>query len=377
LTIEELIQRAIKFCAPLRGRTIKAETLRDYRKTFARMWGEPHLNALRPGDAQNTYYHRRAALHSGGVQMLGKLSDTCWSAVERNDRAAVVLWARVLNKALTRIEEAWDRDPPLAEGASPLKSPASRWRKAAGPDAKPRGAGSKKYVLGKLPPEWDARVWDVAQEAWNKPADQQDLDALAVMLSKPVRPEDFVPGDRPHGWSEGVTVVLRSPNCLAITLSPSKNHRGRFGTSTTTLLIDPIVAGGATAYRAERCASSGGRIVVSVPEKNKGRMKLRALGKAALPGCSVAITPYVCRDQVVADLKATLGAGAEVAAACGQGTDRTQSKYGRVEHGRKRRGIIGVECQRAPRTGNVARAYALAAKRKKATPEVKGSGSDT
>jgi hypothetical protein len=287
-----------------------------------------------------------------------------------------VFWAAVLKKALTRIAEAWDRDPPLAEGASPLKSPASRWRKAAGPDAKPRGAGSKKYVLGLLPPNWDAQVWDVAQEAWNNPADQQDLDTLAVMLSRPARPEDFVPGDRPHGWSEGVTVVLRSPNCLAITLSPSKNHRGRYGTITTTVLIDPIVAEGAPAYLARRCASSGGRIVVSMPGKNKGRMKLRALGNAALPGCNVNITPYVCRDQAAADFKATLGAGAAVAAACGQGTDRTQSKYGRVEHGRKRLGIIGVECERAPRTGNVARAYALAAKRKAAKPEVKRGGSD-
>lgn len=372
MTIEELVQRTSKFCEPVRGRRVEPKTLRVYRRTFARMWREPVLDALRPRDAENTFYQRRAALHAGGVQMLGHLHDICWAAVLRKDRRAAVLWATVLKQALTRIEVAWKLDPPLPEGTSPLQSPASRWREANGPDAERRGAGSKKHVLGLLPSNWDAQVWDVAREAWNKSEDRPELDALAVMLARPARPEDFVPGDRPHGWSEGIIVVLRSPNCLAITLSPSKHHRGRYGTITTTVLIDPITAKGAPAYLAQRCAGSGGGIVVSLPGKNKCRMKLRALGRAALPGCNVGITPYVFREQVVADFKATLGAGADVAAACGHCTDRTQSQYGRVEHGRKRPGIIGIECLRAPRTGNVARAYALAAKRKEATREVNG-----
>ena len=376
MTIEELIQRTIKLCAPVRGRRVKAETLRAYRRKFARMWREAKLDALRPGDAQNTFYHRRAALHAGGVQMLGHLTDICCAAGARKDRQAALLWARVLSKALKRVEAAWAIDPPLPEGASPLKSPASRWREANGLDAEPRGAGSKKYVLGLLPPNWDAEVWAVAQEAWNEPADRPDLDTLAVMLSRPARPEDFVPGDRPDGWSEGVTVVLRSPNCLAIALSPSKHHRGRYGTITTTVQINPIVARGAPAYLAQRCAGSGG-IVVCMPEKNRYRMRLRALGKEALPGCEVDITPYVFREQLVADFKATLGAGAEVAAACGHCTDRTQSGYGRVEHGRKRLGISAIECGRAPRTGNIARAHELARKRKSAPPKGEDTMSDS
>jgi hypothetical protein len=376
MTVLELLQRTSDLCERLEGRKIKAETRQAYRDTFARRWREPDLDPLKPMCALNTYYHRRAALHHGGALMISDLSKTCWAAGERDDRAATLLWARVLQKALTRVEEAWDRDPPLADGVSPLKSPASRWREAAGPDAKPRGADAKKNVLGRLPRDWDDRVWDAAQNEWRGPADQQDLDALAVALWAPVRPEDLVPGERPHGWSEGVTVVLRSPDRLDIKVLPSKSHGGKYGTISTTVKINPVLGGGAAAYLARRCAATGGRLLVSMPKKNKARMKLRSLGEAALPGCDVTITPNVFRDQIIADLKATFGAGAEVAAAAGQSTDRTQSKYGYAQHGRKRRGFIGVECERAPRTGNVARAHALAAKRKAAKPKVKGGGSD-
>jgi hypothetical protein len=104
---------------------------------------------------------------------------------------------------------------------------------------------------------------------------------------------------------------------------------------------------------------------------------LGLLGTHALSEYGVAITPYVCREQAIADFKVTLGAGAAVAAAAGQGTDRTQAKYGNVSHGRKRKGLIGVESARTPRTGNIARVRDLAAKRRSAPPKdelPKGSG---
>jgi hypothetical protein len=376
MTVLELLQRASDLCARLKGRKVSVRSLQAYRDSFVRMWSEPELDALKPGCAMNTYYYRRAALHVAGAYMISDLSKTCCAAAERKDPAAAALWARVLKRALLRIEDAWNRDPPLAGGASPLKSPASRWRKAAGPDAKRRGASSKKYVLGLLPRDWDDRLWDVAQNEWNNPDDQQHIDALAVMLSVPVRPEDLVPRALPHGWSDGVTITLPLPHRLDIMVSPSKNHDGRYGTISTTVKINPTVAGGAAAYLAQRCAAAGGRMVVSMREKDHARRKLKSLGQIALPECDVTITPYVFREQIIADLKVTFGAGAVVAAAAGQGNDRTQAFYGCAQHGRKRRGFIGVECKRPPRTGNVARAHDLAATRKAATPKVKGNGSD-
>ena len=220
-----------------------------------------------------------------------------------------------------------------------------------------------------MPTDWDERLWQAAVEEWNDPEHQDERDVLAVELLGPVRPQEFVPGARPHDWSPGVEVKQRSPRCLALTVVPVKSHRGRYGTRTTTILIDPTLADAAAAYLAARCADAGGQIVVSISSKNAFRKRLARLGQHALPEYNVVITPYVCRDQAIADFKVTLGAGAAVAAAAGQSTDRTQAKYGNVSHGRKRKGLIGVESARTPRAGNVARARDLAARRRPAPPK--------
>jgi hypothetical protein len=61
-----------------------------------------------------------------------------------------------------------------------------------------------------------------------------------------------------------------------------------------------------------------------------------------MPHGSETITPSVLRNQMIADLEKTLGAGEEVAAAAGHSTDRTQSKYSHYQHGRRRRGYIAI-----------------------------------
>lgn len=78
--------------------------------------------------------------------MLRHLAANCFAAAERKDIAATKLWARVLRRALERIEVAVKRDPPLAPGAAALQSPASRWREAVGPHPE-RGVHSKKTCL--------------------------------------------------------------------------------------------------------------------------------------------------------------------------------------------------------------------------------------
>jgi hypothetical protein len=361
MKILDILNRAAAVCLKLPDRTVSANSDRSYRKTFVRMWREPTIDALLPNIALDTYYHRRAALHRVSRIWLRRLCAKCLAAGKRNDHDAVQRWSGILLRVLKRIEPALERDPPIAAGTLPLRSPASRWRAAEGSHPK-RGAGSKKYVLGLLPPDWDEYVWQTAVEEWNKPADQQELDALAIALVAPVRPAEFVPGDRPHGWSEGIVVELLAPERLHIINATVKNHRGRYGAGIVTVKINPIEAGGPAAYLAARCVTAGGRLVVAISSKDAVRKGLNRLGEIALPDCDEVITPYVCRNQVIADFKVSLGAGGQVAAAAGQCTDRTQAEYGRVEHGRKRRGLIGVESTRAPRTGNVERARDLAAR---------------
>jgi hypothetical protein len=111
---------------------------------------------------------------------------------------------------------------------------------------------------------------------------------------------------------------------------------------------------------------------VSVSSKDALRSALARLGWRALPELKrITITPNVIRNQTIADIKCTVGAGEETASAAGHCNDRTQSLYGRVEHGRKRRGFLGVTSARRPRASNVARARELAkARRHRPSPDI-------
>ncbi|MBR0994531.1 hypothetical protein JQ580_27825 [Bradyrhizobium japonicum] len=348
-----LVQRTEELIGRLPDRQVSATTGKRYRRTLANMLREPVLDPLLPGIAKGTYYYRRAAMYWASRSVLVRLCSGLEIARLRNDVGAARSCAAVLVRLLSRIEPVVEIDPPLEEGAAALKSSASRWEAANGPHPVP-GANSKLHVLGELPPAWDDTVWQKALETWTDASDLADLDALAVRLLVPVRSEDMMPGERGSGWSEGVLVKRRSAHRIDITIAPAKSHGGKFGTGITVVKINPAVAGGGASYLAERCDGEG--LVVSLHSKDASRKKLLRLGKIALPGCHVNITPYVFRNQVIADLKATLGAGVAVAAACGHCTDRTQAKYGRVQHGRRRRGLIGVASEKVPQTGNVARA---------------------
>ncbi|MDN4986313.1 hypothetical protein QY049_24465 [Bradyrhizobium sp. WYCCWR 13022] len=348
-----LLQRTKELIGRLPDRQVNATTEKRYRRTLANMLREPVLDPLLPGIARGTYYYRRAAMYWASRSVLVRLCSALEAARVRNDDSSARLCAAVLVRLLSRIEPAVEIDPPLEEGAAALKSSPSRWEAANGPHPVP-GANSKIHVLGDLPPAWDDTVWQKALETWTDASDQADLDALAVRLLVPVRSEDMMPGERGSGWSEGVLVRRRSAHRIDITIAPAKAHNGKFGTGITVVKINPTKAGGAASYLAERC--EGEVLVVSLHSKDGSRKKLLRLGKIALPGCLVNITPYVCRHQIIADLKATLGAGVAVAAACGHCTDRTQAKYGRVQHGRRRRGLIGVASEKVPQAGNVARA---------------------
>jgi hypothetical protein len=163
--------------------------------------------------------------------------------------------------------------------------------------------------------------------------------------------------------SPGVEIRLCSPRLLTIRWQPAKAHEGQDPLPPATIELDPVLDGGPTAYLADLCSAAGGLITVSASSKDSVRKALGRMGKRALPESEVVITPYVLRHQVIADLKRTVGAGEQVAIAAGQRNDREQSRYGRVEHGRQRRGFICAKSTRAPRTGNVERPRELAAKR--------------
>lgn len=360
MKVLEIIDRAKALRDGLPERVVSPGVMKAYRREFVRMWRETDFDPLRPGDARDTYGFRRAALPTVSRFVLTEAIERCLSAGRANDLDAVQATAAVLLHLLERIEPALRRDPPLAPDGPSFSSPPSRWHDTGGPR---RGQESKKHVLGHLPKDWTDRLWAGVPDDWAHRA------VLAVHLLCPARAADFVPGKRPHGWSDGIVVELPCPKLLTIEIAPVKSHNGMYGTPTTKIMIDPVTAAAPAAYLAELCRADGGRTIVSIESADGWRKSLARQAKHVLPDTSEVITPGLLRHQAIADLKATVGAGETVASAAGHCSDRTQARYGRVEHGRRRRGFLGAKSSRPPRTGNVARASELKARRRKPKPD--------
>ncbi len=322
------------------------------------------LDCLRNGDSRDTYQFRRAALYATSRTMLIDMINAVYTAgkaaildPENGDLhvADIQAVARRLYKFLNKIEPAIQLDPP-GEFGTTCFSTRSRWNALNGHIKRARN--SKKNQLHHFGRDWTSRLW--AQI----PADFRYRDIVAVHLLIPVRPEEFVPGARPNGWSSGVIVTQTADGHLCLSWQPVKTHAGKFGSPRVEITLDPIKAGGPAQYLASKCASSGGRLIICVRSKNAVRKAIGRLGRKIFPQVKQMMTPYLFRHQFIADLKATCGAGEAVAAAAGHCVDDTQTHYGRRERGHRRHGIVRIYTVRRPKPGNVARARTLARKRK-------------
>lgn len=336
--------------------SVSAATRKAYLKTLKRMLAEGEVDPLRTGDARDTYNYRRAALHGGTKIVLKSLLDVFDDAALKGDRSAAERAIDSLAEIIARCGPAIERDPPLDRDGSSFDCGPSRWTLSDGPHPR-RGRASKKHELKKLPLDWTDRIWAMATETnWRY------LDALAAHMLSSVRPAEFVPGVR-EGKQVGGVVIMLDGSMLTIHVSPAKSHGGKYGTGETKILIDAKSDHPAVIHLVVLCRSNGGSATVSLPNTNGMRKAFEKLGRKALPCVDVIVTGYLFRHQYIADLKSTVGAGSEVAAAAGHCTDRTQSRYGRVEHGRRRNEFIAAKAKREPVCGNVERGRMISASR--------------
>jgi hypothetical protein len=357
----DVIATAHVLLARLPVREYAKSSKKVYVRTFYHMWYEESLDPLRTGDARDTYNVRRSALHYGARRLLLDILTYLDAAAERRDTGldptdvvAYETCVAVLANVVRRLGPAIDRDPPLWDD-TPDFSQASRWKAEAGL-TKVRGAGSKKHTLGKLPRNWIEQLWS------HVPLGHGYRDAIAVLSVSPARRGEVVPGDRPSGFSDGVHVALDNEDCLVLTHSPQKTHNGAFGMEYSGVRVDPVAEGPCAEYLAQRCREEGGEFVVMIKSANALSKAVKRIGVKAFPN-GPAITPNVFRSQRLADAKAAFGGGEKVALAGGHCTDRTQSKYGNIIHGRKG-GLIDAFGSRKPRLIAVARAKELAKTRK-------------
>jgi hypothetical protein len=345
MDVMDLIARASAMHRQVQGRTVSEPSLESYQKEFRRMWRAGDLDPLKPGIALDTYYHRRAALHFVGSLLLEHATGACLTAIERRDVAEIKTSATKLRRAVERLEPAFAREPPAPPGMRPGELPPSRWHQSEN-DHRKRGESSKRHLLAALPRNWDQLLWGATSSEWPYRV------PLAVLLTIPVRSEELVAGSRPAGYSPGVVLEFESSSgLLTLSFMPVKSHRGLYGTEQTTITIDSGIADEPARCLASLCKEAGGRLVVGIPSKNALRKAMTKLGAKTFLTIKGNITPNLARHQLIADMKKTFGAGVKVAAAAGQGTERTQSRYGYYQHGRKRHGYVSIVAARPPRKG--------------------------
>jgi hypothetical protein len=323
---------------PARGCAANSQAL--YAQNFRRMWAEPVLDALRPGDARDTYGVRRAAMYWGARELLVRLLKKFHAAAETGARDFGRRLLHILARVVSRVSAAITIDPPLLTASADFSQP-SRWTLFNGD--KQRGAGSKRHVLSQLPNDWREQVLSELSENCRHRA------LIAVMALCPCRPSESVPGQRPEGFSPGVVVTLFGRQ-LRLDVAPLKTHDGKFGSSKCGITVDIDESGPAAKYLAELCKRSGdGRYTVSVAEVDSLRSFLSRLGQRIFPG-GPNLSAYVFRAQRLADIKARFGgeAAAAAASAAGHCSDRSGRHYGHASHG-QRRGIVEVHTTRAPK----------------------------
>ena len=347
---------ARELLAVLPNRKQSPKTMENYRKTFKAMWSEKRLDPLRPGSGRGTYLRRRAALHWGAKRVIERLLAKIDAATGRGDHHVARRTSVILTKIVDRLAPALQLDPPM-HGEVADFTIASRWKnsKEARKNHRKR---DKKRDLAKLPGDWRERVWGSLSK------DSPIRDAVAVHSLSPARGGELQPGERPSGFSPGVTVALTKGGHLVLATRPLKTRDGKFGMEICAVKIDVELEGPIAGYLAERCRSEGGKFVVSVASSDGVRKAIMRVGRQGLPG-DVTVTPLLYREQRIADMKCAFGAGGETAMGAGHCTDRTQARYGNVAFGRKG-GLIGAYGSRAPRLVAVARARDLGEARKAA-----------
>jgi hypothetical protein len=226
--------------------------------------------------------------------------------------------------ALLNLAEGPLKDHPAFFSAPTFATP-SPWRSKEG--AKPvRGAGSKRHSLGKLPLGWRELVWKAV------PAASAYRDIVAALCLCPARPIEFATARDDGHPGLGILVEKRDGHLL-FTTTPAKSHGGKYGSGVSTVTV-AIAEGGAPAEDlAKLCDAAGGAIRLKIDSTDALRKVISRAAKRI--GIKVPVSPYSFRAQWVSDAKSTFGAGDAVAAGAGHLSLRSQSNYGRVEHGRR------------------------------------------
>lgn len=168
---------------------------------------------------------------------------------------------------------------------------------------------SKRAALRKLSPGWQDTVLAFTGKKYRN---------IVSLLA--------LSGARPSEFETGICVKRLSAAELEVTINGTKTHGGKFGQLVRTLKIDPTRSECGRQLAASVDAAGG--VIVVTGEARAITRRIGEFGRKAFPNKTHAISAYVFRHQVGADLKNSGLSDVDISTALGHSSDETKRYYG-------------------------------------------------
>lgn len=309
----ELVKRARKLIEGVNAST-SAASIAQYKAAFARM----HAKQLTPEKISNTsrsfYYYRAAWVHHFSAEIRATLNEAD-KASRRKDNDA---WQREIDRlpALIQNLESYRPDPNrenLTKGWVGAWAVEAEKRQRNGTTVK---SHSKRVRLRGLPDDWRTQMFSGLLQT------SKYRDIVSVLSATGARPAEF---------KSGIRVQTNGTDTLRFIIRGAKTSGGKYGQEERSFTVKanrPELE-----YLRSRAIESGGELVVTA-EPGALSDKVRQLSGRVFPQLRSAVSAYVFRHQMAADLKASGLADADVSAALGHSVDDTKGAYGAAQSAR-------------------------------------------
>jgi integrase len=182
---------------------------------------------------------------------------------------------------------------------------------------------SKRSRLRGLPANWREKMFAASENSKYRDA----LAALGVI------------GARPAEFESGILVQINDAGNLSFTIKGVKTHGGKYGQETRILEIEPKTFD--ALHLLNRVRETGEFVIYAKAGALSDRV--REFSKVVFPKLKSAVSAYVYRHQVSADLKASGASNIDISTALGHSSDETKRYYGAAQSGLGGNRLVAVK----------------------------------
>ena len=309
--------------------SISATTQQQYRAAYARMAARGSTPEGMANTSRGFYYYRAAWVHHHSDAIR-----TILNAADRTQRAGNTAgWKAALSELQAAIVQL-ERYRPDPTGENLARGLIGKWAVEA---EKRTHSGekltqhSKRIRLRGLPTDWREQIFAGLRSS------SKYRDVVAVLSATGARPAEF---------EHGIEVTTGPADTLNFKIVGVKTHGGKYGQAERSFNV--AVDRPELQYLRERVESNAGRLLVKA---SAGALsdKIRQLSEKVFPKLKSAVSAYVFRHQMAADLKASDISDTDVSAALGHSVDETKGFYGAAQSARSVGGVTGIVATRIVR----------------------------